>query len=36
VRVSFEGIICGYALAAANADECDVLPQMAGGLHMGC
>lgn len=28
VVISFEGIICGYALAAANVDERDVLPQM--------
>jgi len=28
VRVSFDGIICGYALAAANVDERDVRPEM--------
>jgi len=33
VLVSFEGIICGYALAAANVDERDVLPEMVVGLH---
>ena len=33
VLVSFEGIICGYALTAANVDERDVLPEMAAGLH---
>ena len=31
--ISFEGIICGYALAPANADERDVLREMVGGLH---
>ena len=33
VLVSFEGIICGYALAAANVDERDVLPEMVGALQ---
>lgn len=33
VLVSFDGVICGYALAAANVDERDVLPEMAVGLH---
>jgi len=33
VLVSFDGVICGYALAAANVDERDVLPEMVGGLH---
>jgi len=33
VLVSFEGIICGYAFAAANVDERDVLPEMVAGLH---
>jgi hypothetical protein len=31
--VSSEGIICGYALAAANVDERDVLPEMVTGLR---
>lgn len=31
--ISHEGVICGYALAAANVDERDVLPEMVGGLH---
>ena len=31
--VSFEGIICGYALTAANVDERDVLPEMIADLH---
>ena len=33
VLISFEGIICGYALTAANVDERDVLPEMVVGLH---
>lgn len=33
IVVSYEGIICGYALAAANVDERDVLPQMVEGLQ---
>lgn len=33
VLISFDGIICGYALTAANVDEREVLPQMAIGLH---
>jgi len=33
VLVSFDGIICGYAFAAANVDERDVLPEMVVGLH---
>ena len=33
VLVSFEGIVCGYAFAAANVDERDVLPEMVGGLY---
>ena len=33
VLVSFDGIICGYAFAAANVDERDVLPEMVTGLH---
>ena len=33
VLVTFDGIICGYALAAANVDERDVLPEMVVGLH---
>jgi hypothetical protein len=33
VLISFEGIICGYAVAAANVDERDVLPEMIGALH---
>ena len=33
VLVSFDGIICGYAIAAANVDERDVLPEMVAGLQ---
>jgi len=33
VVVSLDGIICGYAFAAANVDERDVLPEMVVGLH---
>lgn len=35
VLVSFDGVICGYALAAANIDERDVLPEMVTGLQGG-
>lgn len=33
VLINFEGIICGYAFAAANVDERDVLPEMAASLQ---
>jgi hypothetical protein len=33
VLISFEGIICSYALTAANVDERDVLPEMSAGLQ---
>jgi len=33
VLIHFEGIICGYAFAAANVDEQDVPPEISAGLH---
>lgn len=33
IVVSLDGIVCGYAIAAANIDERDVVPEMTAGLH---